>query len=249
MKHYKSSIAVAVATCLSAIALPSQAQITNPAPNPAPIPQPATNPVATPTPPVAAPSVVSSQSGFLCDVSGEVPTTIYRSSQGSPEPWIQWVSDHFSGSGWSPDARCQEVSSRLETYRRNKKLRYVTLGTVNNQSVICVATKDQGPCEGIIYTLKPGQDGIKALNNLFAWRKGEQGLQSNYESVTAIPYIDVGTRLDETKVEAENIEAENIEAENFGSSDSVQPTIGETNNTINNTNSPEVATPDHHREL
>ncbi|MEO1342274.1 MAG: hypothetical protein AAFV28_14280, partial [Cyanobacteria bacterium J06635_13] len=85
---------------------------------------------------------------------------------------------------------------------------------------------------------------IKALNNLFAWRKGEQGLQSNYESVTAIPYIDVGTRLDETKIEAQN-----TEAENFESNDSVQPTIGETNNTINNTNSPEVATPDHHREL
>ena len=155
--------------------------------------------------PPSAPSTINqgnqppiAQSGFRCDTSGDAPTTIYQSSQGSPEPWIQWVSDHFTGSGWSPDARCQEVSSRLETYRRNKKLRYVTLGTVNNQSVICVASQDQGPCEGIIYTLKPGQDGIQALNNLFAWRKGEEGLQSNYESVTAIPYIEVGSKLEET---------------------------------------------------
>ena len=196
MKYANNLLSITITSCISAIALPSLAQISNPSQNPVPTPQPVTNPVPTVT-----------QSGFRCDTSGEVPTTMYQSSQGNPEPWIQWVSDHFAGSGWSPDARCQEVSSRLETYRKNKKLRYVTLGTVNNQSVICVASKDQGPCEGIIYTLKPGQNGIEALNNLFAWRKGEEGLQSNYESVTAIPYIDVGVRLDETSTETTNLES------------------------------------------
>ncbi|MEM7595546.1 MAG: COP23 domain-containing protein, partial [Cyanobacteria bacterium P01_A01_bin.83] len=194
MKSRINLVYLAVVGCLSAIALPSVAQISNSTQNPAPTIQ---------TPTIDPNSV---QSGFRCDTSGNVPTTMYQSSQGNQEPWIQWVSDHFSGSGWSPDARCQEVSARLETYRKNKKLRYVTLGTVNNQTVICVASKDQGPCEGIIYTLKPGQDGIKALNNLFAWRKGEEGLQSNYESATAIPYIDVGTRLDEPKAELKTTE-------------------------------------------
>lgn len=183
MKHKINSVSLTITSCLAAIALPSLAQL----PNQTQIPANQT--------PVA-------QSGFSCDTSGENPTTIYQNSQGTPEPWIQWVSDHFSGSGWSPNARCQEVSSRLETYRKNKKLKYVTLGTVNNQSVICVASQDQGPCEGIIYTLKPGQDGLKALNNLFAWRKGDEGLQSNYESVTAIPYIDVGSRLEETATQS-----------------------------------------------
>lgn len=181
MKYKTSLVSTIVLGCLSAIALPSLAQIPNSTQNPVP------------------PTSQTIQSGFRCDTNGDVPTTIYQSSQGNPEPWIRWVSDHFSDSGWDPNARCKEVSARLETYRQNKKLRYVTLGTVNNQSVICVASKDQGPCEGIIYTLKPGQDGIQALNNFFAWRKGEEGLQSNYESVTAIPYIDVGERLDETK--------------------------------------------------
>lgn len=202
VKYRRNLLNTIATSCLSIIALPCLAQIPNPTQNPVPN----QNPVPT-TQPVAAP-VVTPQSGFLCDTNGEAPTTMYKSSQGTSEPWIQWVSDHFAGSGWSPDARCQEVSSRLETYRKNKKLRYVTLGTVNNQSVICVASKDQGPCEGIIYTLKPGQDGIKALNNLFAWRKGEQGLQSNYESVTAIPYIDVGTRLDETQTNPANLESD-----------------------------------------
>lgn len=228
MKYTNSLFSITVASYISAIALPSLAQFSNPTQNPTPTVQPPTIPTTT------------TQSGFRCDTSGDVPTTMYQSGQGTPEPWIQWVSDHFAGSGWSPDSRCQEVSSRLETYRKNKKLRYVTLGTVNNQSVICVASKDQGPCEGIVYTLKPGQDGIQALNNLFAWRKGEEGLQSNYESVTAIPYIDVGTRLDET-----NVEAVNSESTTPAKPATTKKTILEETTPGNH----EKTTPDNHREL
>ncbi|HEY9767104.1 MAG TPA: COP23 domain-containing protein [Coleofasciculaceae cyanobacterium] len=215
MKRKASLIYIVMASCLGAISLPSLAQFPNPTQNPVPTAQPVTTSASTP------------QSGFFCDTSGKVPTTMYKSRQGNSEPWIQWVSDHFSGSGWSPDTRCKEVSSRLETYRKDKKLKYVTLGTVNNQSVICVASKDQGPCEGIIYTLKPGQDGIQALNNLFAWRQGEQGLESNYESVIAIPYINVGTRLDKTTAEATS-----------------EPKTGTTKKTA-----PQQVTPDKYREL
>ncbi len=223
----RSLLNLIIASCLTTVALPSFSQIPNPSQNPAPTAQPVTTPVST------------SQSGFRCDTSGDVPTTMYQSGEGNSEPWIQWVSDHFAGSGWSPDARCQEVSSRLETYRKNKKLRYVTLGTVNNQSVICVASQDQGPCEGIIYTLKPGQDGIQALNNLFAWRKGEEGLQSNYESVTAIPYIDVGTRLDDTNAETINSE----------STTQAEPTTKKTIIEEIIPDNYEKTTPDNHREL
>lgn len=215
---FKSLVYLTIVSSFTAIALPSFAQLANP-----------TNPKPTAQPPTV--TVPSIQSGFRCDTSGDVPTTMYQNRQGNREPWIKWVSDHFSDSGWSPAVRCEEVSSRLETYRRNKKLRYVTLGTVNNQSVICVASQDQGPCEGIIYTLKPGQDGIQALNNLFAWRKGEQGLQSNYESATAIPYIDVGERLDETKAD----EPTDLE------SNRAEPTIQKA--------TPEKTTPNNHREL
>lgn len=185
MKHKQRLLALMIAGCASAIASPIFAQSSS---------------TIDPTI-IQTPSIDTVKSGFRCDTSGDLPTTLYQSSQGTAEPWIKWQSDHFSSSGWSPEARCQEVSSRLETYRRNKKLKYVTLGTVNNQSVICVASQEGGKCEGIIYTLKPGQDGLKALNNLFAWRKGEQGLESNYESVTAIPYINVGERLNKASAQ------------------------------------------------
>ena len=222
MKHKITSISLTIAGCLATATLPSLAQLPT-----------SIQTSESQTPAIQTENSTVARAGFRCDTDGDVPTTIYQSTQGTPEPWIKWVSDHFSGSGWSPDERCQEVSSRLETYRKNKKLRYVTLGTVNNQSVICVASQDQGPCEGIIYTLKPGQDGIQALNNLFAWRKGEEGLQSNYESVTAIPYIDVGTRLNEVKAEPKTSKP----------ATQVQP------NTTTKTNTSEPVTPATHREL
>jgi len=139
------------------------------------------------------------QRGFQCDTNADIPTTVYHTSQGGQEPWIKWVSEHFSDSDWSPLARCQTVSQRLEQYREDGKLKYVTLGTENNQPIICVASQDNGPCEGIIYTLKPEQDGIDALNNLFAWGSGQQNLDSNYESSSAIPYINVDSQLKQSE--------------------------------------------------
>jgi Circadian oscillating protein COP23 len=135
--------------------------------------------------------------GFQCDTDSGIPTTIYHNAQGNSEPWIKWVSTHFTDQKWTPAARCQAVSERLEQYRQEGKLKYVTLGVENEQQVICVASKDNGPCEGIVYTLKPGQDGVAALNNLFAWGSGQENIESNYESSTTIPYINVGKKLDE----------------------------------------------------
>lgn len=134
------------------------------------------------------------QTGFFCSTSASVPTTVYLNKQGTQEPWITWSSDYFTDSGWTPEKRCLEVSNRLETYRIKNQLQYVTSGVINNQKVICVAATQGAPCGGIIYTLKPGQDAIAALNNLFAWRKGEAGQTSNDETME-IPYIDVGSRL------------------------------------------------------
>lgn len=136
-----------------------------------------------------------SEKGFVCDLNSGVPTTTYLDGRGTSEPWIKWVSEHFSEAKWTPKARCETVSERLEQYRQEGKLKYVTLGIENNQQIICVASRDNGPCEGIVYTLKPGQNGISALNNLFAWGSGQQNLESSYESSTAIPYINVGERL------------------------------------------------------
>lgn len=139
------------------------------------------------------------QKGFKCDFETGTPTTMYYNSQGIEEPWIKWVSEHFSNSNWTPESRCQAVSKRLEKYRLSGQLKYVTLGMQNNQQIICVASRDNGPCEGIVYTLRPEQDGIAALNNLFAWGSGQQNLDPSYETSSIIPYINVEAKLQQAE--------------------------------------------------
>lgn len=132
--------------------------------------------------------------GFFCDTSSGVPVTIYQNTQGTQEPWIRWVSNAFGSAGYNPQTRCQEVSGRLETYRRNKQLKYITVGMMNGQNVVCTASQVNGRCENLIFTLKQGLDPVRTLNNLLAWREGQAGAPSLRES-GAIPYIDVSGRL------------------------------------------------------
>lgn len=143
--------------------------------------------------------------GFYCDTSTGQPITVYRNGSGGVEPWIRWTSDYFSDSGYKPEVRCQEVTARLETYRKQRSLRFITVGIINRQRVVCTASQVNGRCEGLIFTLKPGQDAVRTLVNLLAWREGLAGTPSLYES-GSIPYIDVSSHLDKdtTPVESPN---------------------------------------------
>jgi hypothetical protein len=144
----------------------------------------------------AKPSQSQSASGFTCDASSGSPATVYQNRQGAREVWINWVSGHFTESGYDPITRCREVSGRLETYRQNKQLKFVTVGYMNGQRVICTASQVNGRCEGLIYTLKPGQDAVRTLYQFMGLREGQAGAPSLSES-GEIPYIDVRPRLGE----------------------------------------------------
>lgn len=139
---------------------------------------------------------VPGESGFWCSTSSGVPITVYQNRQGAIEPWIEWASDYFSGSGYDPITRCQLVSQRLEIYRRNRQLKYITVGQMNGQNVICTANQLNGVCQNLIYTLRRDQDPIGSLYNLLAWRQGQVGVPSTEES-SKIPYIDVTEKLKE----------------------------------------------------
>ena len=134
------------------------------------------------------------QGGFVCDTSTGEPVTVYENPQGFREPWIRWNSNFFSSSGYDPLTRCQQVSQRLENYNRNRQLNYVTVGVVNNQKVICTSSRVNGPCEGLIYTLRRDQDPAPALSSFFVWLANQKARPSLFESSTAI-YINVGERL------------------------------------------------------
>ena len=76
---------------------------------------------------------------------------------------------------WSPEARCQEVSKRFESYHRDGTLNFLTTGRMNRQSVVCVAQSQGGPCSGLLFTLKPGSNPGQTLQKLLDVRHRATG--------------------------------------------------------------------------
>ncbi|MBP5973675.1 hypothetical protein HW132_13245 [Brasilonema sp. CT11] len=138
------------------------------------------------------PTQAQSGRGFYCDTETRKPMTVYQNGRGATEPWIRWTSNYFRNAGYDPLTRCQEVSQRLETYRRNKQLRFVTTGQMNGQNVICTANRLNGQCEDLILTLKPNENPERALTNLFDWRSGSAASANGRNKR---PYIDVREHL------------------------------------------------------
>lgn len=110
-------------------------------------------------PPVARPI-------FFCGDGQGIPTTFVENPRGQL-PIIRWVSHYFTGSGYDPYTRCQEVSGRFQRYSDEGRLNYITTGMMNGQPVVCVSGYAGGPCQGLLFTLKPGEDSSRVVQQLF----------------------------------------------------------------------------------
>jgi hypothetical protein len=126
---------------------------------------------------------IEGQKGFYCDTSGSVPSTVYQNAEGVKEVWIKWVSDTLAN--YDPLTRCQQVSDRFEKYRLSQQLKYIT---------VCTASKINGACEGLLFTLKTGQDPLTTLYKLLDWQRDKASDPSLSESASA--YIDVSDRIE-----------------------------------------------------
>ena len=144
-------------------------------------------------------SAFAKAQSFSCVNSSGTPTTVANMSSGKKIPMIRWTSGVFSGDGWSPERRCQEVSSRFTEYNNNNQLRYLTTGKMNGMNVICVSLNKGDRCSGLVYTLKPGQNPTQTLNRLFGvQRKATGPLNETGDRV----YIDVNDYLGLGKTES-----------------------------------------------
>lgn len=137
--------------------------------------------------PVERPIYVSKDYFFCGRGSHGVPTTFVNTPTGNT-PLVRWVSHHFAHSGYTPEARCQEVSQRFNLFYQRGTLNYITTGIVNNQPVVCVASDIGGPCTGVLFTLKPKEDATQVVQQLFDVRAGAAG--PLHESGSRI-YIDM----------------------------------------------------------
>lgn len=115
-------------------------------------------------------------STFVCGVSQGQPATIAQTPRGNI-PVIVWVSQYFSRSGFNPQARCQDVSSRFQSFYSQGALNFITAGIVNGQPVVCATGAAGGPCNNtnVLFTLKPGESAARVIQGLHQIRGGAAG--------------------------------------------------------------------------
>lgn len=98
----------------------------------------------------------SADTRFSCELrNGEYTVMYYPESQANQG--YPWAIPSELGGGWTPERRCNEITSRFETYRQDGLLELST-GIENGYDTICVTTQlDPTDCR-LILTVPPGQD-------------------------------------------------------------------------------------------
>jgi Circadian oscillating protein COP23 len=124
---------------------------------------------------------------FTCaDVAGRLATAI-KTKKGDV-PLVYWDSAAFNSAGFSPQVRCQKVTQRFTNLYGNGQLKYLAVGTVRSQPVICGLKFSKASCNSgnMLFTIKPGSDPRNVLRQLNAVRNRAANSAAVNESSTAI---------------------------------------------------------------
>jgi hypothetical protein len=100
---------------------------------------------------------------------------------------VHWAREDFSGSGFNPKTRCQEVSPRFQTAYDNGSLNFLTNGYIDEQPVICTAKEVGGDCEDLLITLLHQDNAEETLDHLSKVFRGDASkplTQSSGDKVT-----------------------------------------------------------------
>ena len=113
---------------------------------------------------------------FQCELVAGIPTTVVQTVRGTI-PTIRWVKT-FTGRYNNVNQRCAEVSTRLERFNRNGKLKFIRTGNVNSYPVLCVDTGVSGntcPMTSVLVTLPKGSDSSHILQQMLDLRARAAG--------------------------------------------------------------------------
>ena len=102
---------------------------------------------------------------FFCGQDPQGTYITYAETPRGKQAFIRWKSDYFTASGWTPEARCQEVSPKFQQAADNNQLNYITNDTLNDLPVLCAAINDNERCGLMLFTLRP-EDDPKAVQEL-----------------------------------------------------------------------------------
>jgi len=139
--------------------------------------------------------------GYDKQTNGKLPTTFVRKSDGSKAKLVIWETDYFTRSGFPPEERCQEVSPRFnEAYHSQSLDDYITIGQMNDQTVICTAKAANAPCDRLLLTLRPKDNPEAILEHLAGQLSGKQtgalrhtGGERKYYKISLAEFINAAT--------------------------------------------------------
>ncbi|BCU10808.1 COP23 domain-containing protein [Microcystis aeruginosa] len=126
------------------------------------------------------PSQAQARFECLLPVTGPhvgVPTTYAKVGSNERKPVIRWVSGYSSGSGYTPQQRCLEVTRRFNTlYARPGGIDIITTGYLNGLPVIYSPSngRERANRDNLLFTLKKGEDATQKIQQLFDLREGSR---------------------------------------------------------------------------
>ncbi|MDJ0897215.1 MAG: COP23 domain-containing protein [Xenococcus sp. MO_188.B8] len=166
---------------------------------------------------------------YRCIDRNGTPATVAYTRRG-PIELILWNSNYFSGSGYTPERRCQEVTARFQQHSDAKNLRYISTGVMNKYQVICVSEKS-GNCkpDGLLITLQNDDNAQQVFKDLFdlANRKVAGGIyRPAMPGIEIKEVINVDNFLDQSPLMEENaILSDTAPEANFTNKNSSEETV------------------------
>ena len=119
-----------------------------------------------------------------------VPTTYAKVGPNEYKAVIRWVSGYSSGSGYTPQQRCLEVTKRFNTLdARPRGIDIITTGYLNGLPVIYSPShgRERANSSNLLFTLKRGENATQKIAQLFDLREGASSsplFESSSDSAT-----------------------------------------------------------------
>lgn len=108
----------------------------------------------------------SVSSRFTCEIQDGEYTVMYR-PKSEPGQAYPWAVPTEMGGGWTPERRCETISSRLEEYRPDGLVELRT-DVENGYNTVCATTEDTLDTCRIVFTVPPGQDPVATRDAVFS---------------------------------------------------------------------------------
>ncbi|MCF4967011.1 COP23 domain-containing protein [Nostoc sp. CMAA1605] len=122
-----------------------------------------TTPYPTDTNATNTPNAVGGARFFCQQYNGQY--TVMYQPESQPGQYFPWAAPGTLGGGWNPQARCQTIATRLESYRPDG-LQELQISRENNENIVCVTTEANSRCR-IVLTVPRNKDPYTVRNSIF----------------------------------------------------------------------------------